>query len=119
MKLKIHVPLVFLLWSFFSTALQAQLSMEAEFRPRFEVRDGYRELAEPAATPSWIISQRTRLSFSYVTDRLRLHVTPQDVRVWGDEQLASSTGVYGDHASLDLLEAYAEIEMGKNTWVSV
>jgi hypothetical protein len=31
--------------------------------------------------------------------------------VWGDEMHASSTGVYGDAASLDLHEAYAELKL--------
>jgi hypothetical protein len=83
------------------------------------VRDGYRKLATEGSTPSVIISQRTRLSFSYITENLKLKFTPQDVRVWGDEKLASSTGVYGDNASIDLFEGYAEIKMGDVGWISV
>ena len=97
----------------------AQFKIDAQYRPRFEYRDGYRKLATSGSTPSIIISQRTRLSFSYETEKLKLKFTPQDVRVWGDEQLASSTGVYGDKASLDLFEAYAEIKTGNLGWISV
>ncbi|MCD4792453.1 MAG: alginate export family protein [Bacteroidales bacterium] len=98
---------------------QAQFKIDAQYRPRFEYRDGYRKLAASGSTPSVIISQRTRLSFSYETEKIKFKFTPQDVRIWGDEQLASSTGVYGDNASLDLFEAYAEIKFGKLAWVSV
>jgi len=98
---------------------QAQFRIDAQYRPRFEYRDGYRKLATSSSIPSVIISQRTRLSFSYQSEKLKLKFTPQDVRVWGDEQLASSTGVYGDNASLDLFEAYAEIKIGNFGWISV
>jgi alginate export protein len=98
---------------------QAQFQIDAQYRPRFEFRDGYRKLASDGSIPNVIISQRTRLSFSYTTEDLKIRFTPQDVRVWGDELLSSSTGVYGDNASLDLFEAYAEIRTGKLTWLSV
>jgi hypothetical protein len=99
--------------------VQAQLSIDAQYRNRFEVRDGYQKLAADGATPAVFISQRTRITFSYQTEGLRLKFTPQDVRVWGDEQLASSTGVFGDEASLDLFEAFAEIRTGRSGWLSV
>lgn len=98
---------------------RAQFNIDAQYRPRFEVRNGYQKLATEGSAPSVIISQRTRLSFSYITEKLKLKFTPQDVRVWGDEKLASSTGVYGDNASIDLFEGYAEIKMGNVGWISV
>lgn len=103
----------------FTFKTNAQLSIDAEYRSRFEMRDGYRQIAIPDNMPSFIISQRTRLSFNYKTENIKLRITPQDVRVWGNEQLASSTGVYGDKASLDLLEGYAEIKVGNKSWLSV
>jgi len=104
---------------FVTLETQAQFKIDAQYRSRFEYRDGYRKLAAEGSTPSSIISQRARLSFSYITEKLKLRFTPQDVRVWGDEQLASSTGVYGNNASIDLLEGYAEIKMGNVGWISV
>ncbi|MBE9509471.1 MAG: alginate export family protein [Bacteroidetes bacterium] len=104
---------------FFVLETRAQFNLDAQYRPRFEVRDGYRKLATEGSTPSAFISQRTRLSFSYKTEKIKLKFTPQDVRIWGDEQLASSNGVYGDNASIDLFEGYAEIKMGNVGWISV
>lgn len=103
----------------FSAPLFAQFQIDAQFRNRFELRDGYRKLAAYGATPAVFISQRTRLSFSYETEGLKVKFTPQDVRVWGDEQLASSTSVLGDNASLDLFEAFVEIKTGATGWLSV
>ncbi|MBK6963828.1 MAG: alginate export family protein [Bacteroidales bacterium] len=95
----------------------AQFSVDAQLRSRFEIRDGYQKLAAEGLNPAVFISQRTRLSFSYESKLLKVKVTPQDVRIWGDQAMQSSTGV-GDNPSLDLLEAYAELKIGNNGWIS-
>jgi hypothetical protein len=96
----------------------AQLSIDAQLRNRFELRDGYQKLAAEVSNPVAFVSQRTRFSLSYTNDFLKLKLTPQDVRLWGDQAILSSSGV-GDNPSLDLLEAYAEIKLGKSGWISV
>ena len=102
-----------------SYSLGAQFRIESEFRPRFEIRDGYKKLQPPGAVPALLVKQRFRLSFSYRSEDLYIKLTPQDARVWGDEQLVSSTGVFGDSAALDLYEAFAGIRLGKNGSVIV
>lgn len=97
----------------------AQINVDAQYRPRFEVRNGYRELIPKDANPSLIASQRMRLSLVYETEKLKLKFSPQDVRVWGDENLTSSTGVYGNDASLDLFEGYVELKPTGNLSLSV
>lgn len=99
--------------------IQAQFKIDVQLRNRFEIRNGYQKLAENEAIPACLIWQRTRISFSYETDHLRLKITPQDVRLWGDETIRSSTGVFGDEASLEIFESYAEIRLGNVGWVSV
>lgn len=116
LKLLLIITVIFL---FIVLETHAQFKIEAQYRPRFELRDGYRKLTTDGSVPTGVISQRTRLSFSYESEKLKLKFTPQDVRIWGDEQLASSTGVYGDNASIDLFEGYAEIKMGNAGWISV
>lgn len=120
-KLSFHRKLIFtmLLAASLPAVVHGQLTIDAEYRARLEVRDGYQKLAEAGATPAVFVSQRTRLYFTYEMEGLRFRFTPQDVRVWGDEQLASSTGVFGDESSLDLFEAFVEICSGKTTWFSV
>lgn len=92
--------------------LKAQFSIESEFRPRFEMRDGYKKLQPPGAVPACLITQRSRLKFNFSNDGLRMKFTLQDVRIWGDERLESSTGVFGDSSSVDLYEACGEIRLG-------
>ena len=99
--------------------INAQFKIDAQFRTRLEMRDGYQRLAIPGTLPAVFVSQRTRISFSYSSERLKLKFTPQDVRVWGDEGIATSTGVFGDTASLDLFEGYSEIKIGNLGWISV
>ncbi len=105
--------------SLFTQGLYAQFRVEAQFRNRFEFRDGYKKLSEKGSEPAAFISQRTRISFGFESERLKLRFTPQDVRVWGDEKASSATGVYGDSASLDLFEAFVQIKIGDNGWLSV
>lgn len=97
----------------------AQFAIDAQYRNRFELREGYKKLAAEGVNAAVFISQRTRISFSFENEQLKLKFTPQDVRVWGDEQLSSSTGVFGDYASLDLFEAFIQIKTGQEGWLSV
>jgi len=118
-RLSVKSSLLFSIILFTKSFAWGQLQVDAQYRNRFEVRDGYRQLTSDGMTPAVFISQRTRLSVHYVNDGLKVTFTPQDVRVWGDEQLASSTGVYGDAASLDLFEAFVEIKTGSDAWLSI
>ncbi|MEE4256303.1 MAG: alginate export family protein [Bacteroidales bacterium] len=87
----------------------AQFSIDAQYRNRFAVREGYKSIIEAGHDPAFIISQRTRINMQYEKGILKLRFSPQDVRIWGDENIASSTGVFGKTASLDLYEGYVEI----------
>ncbi|MBN2773182.1 MAG: alginate export family protein [Prolixibacteraceae bacterium] len=111
--------ILFIILVFFTGNLYAQFTVDAQYRNRFEFRDGYKKLVTEGSTPAAFISQRTRFSIGYENDLLKLKFTPQDVRVWGDEQLSSSTGVFGDNASLDLFEAFIQLKTGKKVWLSV
>ena len=49
------------------------------------------------------------LNFYYSHPKFKVGISIQDVRVWGDEQLYTATGAYGDNASLDMNEGWIEI----------
>lgn len=93
---------------FLATLTQAQFSITGEIRPRAEYRDGYKILTREGNVPALFISQRSRLGVEYRHQRLHSRFIIQDVRVWGDETLYSSTGIKGDHASVDVHEAWLE-----------
>ncbi|OZI05147.1 hypothetical protein BWI93_27090 [Siphonobacter sp. BAB-5385] len=86
----------------------AQLSLTGQLRTRTELRDGYGNLAPRGSQAAVFTSQRTRLSFGYQASRLRMNVTLQDVRVWGQD--ASSISV-ADGNRLSVHEAWGEIQL--------
>lgn len=90
-----------------------QLEINAEFRPRGEARHGYKNIPREDTTAAFIISQRTRLNAYYTHPKFKVGFSIQDVRVWGDEQLYTATGAYGDNSSIDLNEGWIEILAGK------
>ena len=112
---KIVLPLLLV---FLSLSSLAQFSIDAQLRSRFEMRDGYQKLPTSGSTPMFLISQRTRLSFTYENDFLKLVVSPQDVRLWGGDATWNSTGV-ASNIGLGLFEGYAELKLGKIGSMSV
>jgi len=89
----------------------AQFCMEAELRPRAEYRYGYKQLATGDKEAIFLISQRTRLGATYKHNKIEGKIMLQDVRVWGDETQYSSSGVFGNEASIDLAEAWFSIKL--------
>ncbi len=118
MRTKTLLQVIFITW-LFSNQLFAQFSVDGQIRTRSEVRNGYLQLASQGDEASVHISQRSRLIFKYETDNLKFVFTPQDVRVWGDDQYGSFSGTSGNDASLDLYEAYAAFRLAESTWLSV
>ena len=86
------------------TTLSAQqFELSAEVRPRYENKHGYQTLINTDADGSNFVSQRTRLNFNFEQDKIRLGVTLQNVRVWGDVSTLAS-----DDNATALHEAWAE-----------
>lgn len=102
-----------------------QFTLKGEFRPRFEYRGGYGEILSKDEKPILTISQRSRLSAYYQTGILTFGFGIQDVRVWGDDDVYSYSGVAGSYASIDLNEAWLGIKpyekglikIGRQYWI--
>jgi hypothetical protein len=80
----------------------AQTTIDGEFRPRSELRAGFKKPLADTLTPALITLQRTRLTLNYKSGILTSRITLQDSRVWGqtDARTTTQTGI---------LEAWAEI----------
>src|SRR6056297_60065 len=114
-----NIIFVFLVLLFLSSTLKAQVSIDAELRPRTELRHGYKQLPVEDNKAAFFISQRSRLNLQYVQEKYRMGFSIQDVRVWGDEDLYSSTGVKGNNSSLDLYQAWLWLKLGTNSFVKI
>lgn len=64
----------------------------------------------PADTnmPELFATQRNRLSITYKTDYLRLHLSPQEIHVWG------KSGRFSEVGNINFFEAYIEPSLSKN-----
>ncbi|MCB0461838.1 MAG: alginate export family protein [Flavobacteriaceae bacterium] len=80
-----------------------QFDLSAELRPRYENRHGFGTLLDTDKDGSNFVSQRTRLNFAFVNEKMRFKAVLQNVRVWGDVGTMSSN----DKATA-LQEAWAE-----------
>ncbi|MFD2565949.1 alginate export family protein [Pseudotenacibaculum haliotis] len=99
----------FLLFTILMSA-NAQVKVDAELRPRFEYRHGFKTLFPDNADPAAFISQRTRLKLNYKVEKYDFYISLQDIRVWGDvPQLVTA-----DNSGLSIHQAWAKIRFDSN-----
>lgn len=79
-----------------------------EFRPRFEYRDGYKQLPSDTTRPAFFVSSRTRLLLDFKQKKSAFHLSLQDVRIWGQNGISSASGTIG------VFETYARFALKKN-----
>lgn len=84
-----------------------------EFRPRTELRNGYRYLRSDTTRAAFFTSQRSRLHIHYQRTGLVFHTSFQDVRVWGEDDPRSTDG------TLQVFEIYLEPTIAKNFSVRI
>ncbi len=95
---------IFVLTVIITTTITAQqFDLSAEVRPRYENKHGYKSLIETDTDGANFVSQRTRLNFDFKNDKLKLKVTLQNIRVWGDVSTLAS-----DDNATALHEAWVE-----------
>lgn len=74
---------------------QAQFKLDAEIRPRYEYRHGFKSLYPDGVKPAQFVSQRTRLNAGYQQDNFQLYLSFQNIRVWGDVSQLNSADANG------------------------
>ena len=100
----------FLLFLFLITNINAQLTVDAELRPRFEYRHGFKTLFPDNEEPAAFVSQRTRLNAAFNKEKLDFYLSIQDVRVWGDVPQLNNA----DNNGLGIHEAWGEVLFNEN-----
>ena len=81
------------------------LLVELQYRPRIEYRNGYRELPNDTLGPAYFGTHRCRIGTTYTSSDFLVHLSVQDVRVWG------SYGTISTGGSVSVYEAYGEVPL--------
>ena len=104
---------------FFCFQSFSQFTIQSQFRPRFEYRDGYKSLRDSNTKPAAFVSQRTRLIFGYKSDKINARINFQDVRTWGEEKLKAdiaATAIHEAWFSFKLLDSLS-LKLGRQEFV--
>ena len=108
-KLTVNLVCILCTIIFSSIGADAQLSLSAQLRARSEMRDGQGAPLSHGSKPATFISQRSRLNASFIAHRLKLNMSVQDVRVWGQDISQINRNTTETNNGLMLHEAWAEV----------
>lgn len=102
-----RILIAILFFTFFISA-KAQLKIDAEYRPRFEFRDGYKTIKTEDSDPAYFVTQRTRLNLNHKYNNITSRLSIQDYRIWGESKLKS------DDPGISVFEAYFKLQLNNN-----
>lgn len=81
----------------------AQFTLEGQYRPRTELRNGFKKPILNGQDPAFFTEHRARIIAGYKTEKLGFKLSVQDVRIWGEtgqinksDQLLSAHEAYGE-----------------------
>jgi len=83
--------------------ISAQFTIDGQFRPRTEYRNGYNNLIADGADAGFGLSTRARLNFGYKNESYKLYMSLQDVITWGENRQLLSIDA---NNSFSLFEAW-------------
>jgi hypothetical protein len=84
------------------SSIFGQTTLDAEFRPRIEFRQGFRKPLPDTINPGFITFQRTRLNADYRGKILNARISLQDARIWGNSDNKTNT------SKIEIYEAWFE-----------
>jgi hypothetical protein len=87
----------------------AQFTLDGEFKPRTEYRNGFGSLIPENVEPGFGISTRARLNAGYATEAYKVYISFQDVMVWGENRQILP---YDQNNSFAVFQAWAELQLG-------
>lgn len=97
----------------------AQFTLEGQYRPRLEVRNGFKKPITPGQEAAAFVEHRARLTAGYKKDKLGFKMSIQDVRVFGDvgqinksDQSLSVHEAYGDFYA----SSKSTFRVGRQEW---
>ncbi|MCK9448943.1 MAG: alginate export family protein [Bacteroidales bacterium] len=103
--------IIILIFTLLSNILHAQFDLSAEWRPRFELNNGQAMVPTDSSQATAYVSQRSRINLSYTTDAYRFYLSVQDVRNWGDDNIAAGTGAFARTGSSGIHQAWLQLNL--------
>ena len=94
-----------------ATNMNAQFKIDAQYRVRGQVLNGYKKPVKKDVDAAIHIGQRTRLNLSYNHEKYSTLLSIQDARTWGDANNVNGTGVAGkSYNNMDIYEAWVSFK---------
>ncbi len=114
-----YIFTIILCFLLMSAGSYAQFEISAEFRPRFELNHGFGQVPLTTNVPTAYVAQRSRLNFWHKTSNTELYFSLQDIRAWGDDNLANRTSSQMNTASLGIHQAWASFKIRENKYLRI
>lgn len=90
-------------------SISAQFTLDAQFRPRTEYRNGFQFLQQEGFDAGFVTNTRARIGAGFKTETYQIYINVQDVQIWGENpQLVPIDA----NNSFSLFEAWAELQFG-------
>jgi len=116
---KVIFFLMFVGLAIIANPAKAQFKISAELRPRFEMDNGTIKPKHDSLSTFYYATSRTRLRFDFEKEKYQMRLTIQDVRVWGDGDIYTSTGIWGSTSGLDIYEAWFKLKLGEKSKLTI
>ncbi|HMM10488.1 MAG TPA: alginate export family protein [Bacteroidales bacterium] len=114
-----HIYSLSFLLNLAAIPLHAQLELSAEIRPRFELNHGFGNVLHVNDMAMAYFSQRTRLNVMHRSQGTDIYLSLQDVRVWGDDNLATRTAAQLNTSSLGIYQAWMSFRFGEGSFIRI
>ncbi len=118
-KISLKIALALLVAFMAQNALQAQFSLTGQFRTRAEANNGYKYIPVEGNVVQYYVSQRSRLTANYKSEKYDAKLSIQDVRAWGGEDIYSGAGIWGSSSGFDVYEAYVDLKLSDNSRLKI
>lgn len=89
-------------------ATMAQFSLDGQFRPRTEYRNGFGSIIPDSADAGFATSTRARINAGYTTESYQLYLSLQDIMVWGENRQLLAADL---NNSFSIFEAWAKLKL--------
>jgi len=95
------------------SAFAQEFDANLQLRPRYEYRNGFKAPISNGESPTSFIAQRSRLNLNFKQEQIKLKLSLQNIRTWGDVNTTSQA----DKNGTAVYEGWAQYEINSK-WTS-